>query len=157
MATGPPMIPPMTSPNVAVASPTAGASVTPKTSTNRCPHAAPVPCPPAIVTEPAMRPITGSTPIAFATPMPMMFSMKSMPTTHSVNSTSATPPLASERASAPRPIVAKNASMSPGCIDVSKVIRNADCVEHRDGERSDEPTHDRLGNGVFAEKLDATR
>ena len=72
-----------------------------------------------MVTDPAIRPISGSMPNAQAAPTPIMFCITSIPTTQAVKSTRAMPPRASMRASAPKPMVEKNASISPGCSEVS--------------------------------------
>ena len=76
-----------------------------------------------MVTDPAISPISGSMPSSHAVPTPMTFCMTNMPTTQAVNSSRATPPRASIRASAPKPILAKKASISAGCSEVSKLIR----------------------------------
>ena len=72
VATGPPMSPPLTSPNVAAAIASVTAPLNANCSSMSLPKAAPVPCPPVIVIEPAIRPRNGWTPrpLASSTPTP---------------------------------------------------------------------------------------
>ena len=75
-------------------------------------HAAPVPWPPDSVIEPASSPFIGWMSNSRASLTPTTFCSARPPATTTKKSSSSLPPRASERASADRPTVVKNAMLS---------------------------------------------
>ena len=113
-------MPPSTSPNVAHASAISVVEFRPKRSAKTPLQAAPVPCPPESVTEPASRPTAGDRPSAAATLTPTRSCTTSRPSTTARNSATVRPPLRRLARSALSPIEAKNMYMNCSCRLVSK-------------------------------------
>ena len=120
-ATGPPIKPPNTKPNVAEAIPNPVAPTKPNLFSKSGPHAPAVPCPPVRVIEPVIRPISGSSPKTFAKPTPTKFcTMINAPTT-AVKITNGRPPAFRREKSALKPIEVKKISMNASCSGFSNL------------------------------------
>ena len=120
-ATGPPIRPPATKPNVAAAMPKPVAPVMPYWCSNTEPQAPAVPWPPVSVTEPAIRPMSGSSPMALAKPTPTLFCSTINTLTMTKNTNSGTPPARRREKSALRPMEVKNISIKASCSDFSNL------------------------------------
>ena len=123
------------------------AEAKPYFSLNNAPHAAPVPCPPVRVIEPAMRPIKGSRPSILAIDTPTMFCTMRNAATINTNLASGFPPRLKLAISAFKPILAKKQSISGVLKPLSNwiVIPEVRCSAYKPSAAITPPT---TGSGI---------
>ena len=109
-ATGPPIMPPNTNPNVAAVIANTITSCMLFTSAKRVAYAAPVPCPPTKVIVPPIKPISGCMSNSLAIPNPITFCSTRNGTSANRKAARRGPPAASNFKFAVKPIQLKNSS-----------------------------------------------